>query len=71
MIIITGRARSASPIKHTGLVPVRLGSNNSDQQMSGTGNTVGAQRLRDKNLGSIFNVTGSYLIIYLTRHVGR
>ena len=48
MIIITGRARSASPIKHTGLVPVRLGSNNSDQQMSRTGNTVGAQRLRDR-----------------------
>ena len=53
MIIITGRARSASPIKHTGLVPVRLGSSNSDQQMSGTGNTVGAQRLRDRKTGDL------------------
>ena len=36
---LTGWARTVSPIKHTGFVPVRLGIKKCDQQMSGTGNT--------------------------------
>ena len=36
---LTSRARTASPIKHTGLVPLGWGNKKCDQHMSGTGNT--------------------------------
>ena len=68
---LTGRARTVSPIKHTGLVPVRLGK----QKVWPTyvwDRKHRAQRLRNrKNLGSILDITRSSSLIYLTRHEGQ
>ena len=57
---LTGRARTVSPIKHTGLV----------QHMSGTGNTE-FKGLETEKLGIIFDITRSSSLIYLTKHEGQ
>ena len=68
---LTSRARTASPIKHTGLVPLGWGNKKCDQHMSGTGNTELKGLEREKNLGSIFDITRTSSLIYLTKHEGQ
>ena len=66
----TGGARTVSPIKHTGLVPVRLWGKRVTNICLGQ-ETPSSKAQRQKKLGIIFDIMRSSSLIYLSKHEGQ